>query len=200
MSLQQLSVHKKYFKFLDDYNGGEGVCVGISLVWIMRNIDEHGRTDSPIDDSPGLRRAWVYQRDSNAADDDKGYAKRLEWLGNRLDECFDNISFEIKESKSKTFSSSEDNKSVKKKVKDYLADNEKDIAFILFFEAPIIIGHAIAIFQPARKTECYVYDPNVGVSLWKSSGRELCDEIEERFILEEKVQYTLCAGLFVKSW
>ncbi|QBC03353.1 YopT-type cysteine protease domain-containing protein [Enterobacter cloacae] len=200
MPLHLQRLQDEYFGFIERYNQGEGICVGISMVWIERKIEGAERIDSPVDDDLGLKKATLYQRNSLAACAGKSHVKRLEWLGRKLDEAYGDINIEVKESKSKVFSSSKNNENVKNKMKNYLADKGKDIAFILFFDSLTMDGHAIAVFQPAGGAACYVYDPNVGVYLWRSGGRDLCDELEEHFLLEEQVKYFISAGLFVKSW
>ncbi|BEO41555.1 hypothetical protein SMQE13_09060 [Serratia marcescens] len=198
MSLRKLNPAGSYFEFMDRNNIDGGLCVGMSMSWIIKRLGEGCSDTSPPESELELKQATLFQRDSWKVYANQPDSERLKWVGGKLDDDFNHITYEVEVRKG-TFGPFKSSGEVKAKLNVYLSDKVNDVCCLLNFESSPGNGHAVAIFQSSIRQKCYFYDPNFGVYLWEPTGCDLYEDLKKHFITAYHKKYTLIAALFVKA-
>lgn len=198
MSLRKLNPVGDYFDYMNRNDIEGGLCFGMSMMWIMKMLDNGYFNTSPPESELDLKQATLFQWDSWKLYANQSDSERLKWVGRKLDDDYNDIKYEVKARKAMLglFKSS---KHVKEKLNVYLSDKDNDICCLLNFEYAQNNGHAVAVFQSSTRRECYFYDPNFGVYLWQCTSRDLYEDLKEHFIDKYKKRYILAAALFVSA-
>lgn len=200
MSLTMIDKASTYKNYLKAKNSSQGICLGISVEWIlgiMSNKSAMFNVPEPYS-GKGLARQNSYLNFNNTSHVGTSRTREAFYIERKLQNEL-GLPVKIKKVNEYLFSKVCRNNHVKRYLLTIPHRKGFNVAATMTWHFPNGTGHAVAIFKDKVNEKIYFYDPNDGVYEWEETDLDLYYEIKEHIKLKHKSLTMLGSVVLVET-